>query len=198
MKKCSKCLVFKREGEFYRKKTSGDGLQNECKVCDRKRIESYQKTKLGVVSRIYGQQKQRSKKNGWPPPSFSKTELSERLFGEPNFHKNFAIWEVDGFKNPLLKPSFDRKDDYKPYTFENLLRICSWGENKERLYRDMENGINNKKSKAVIQTDLEGNFIKEFYSASQAERETGVYQGSIGGCCRENRPTAGGFMWKFA
>ena len=190
-------MSFKSKHEFSKDETKKDRLQCKCKVCDKKRADAYQKTKPGVVTSIYHHQKLTSKKKGWPPPDYSKTELLERLFREPNFHKHFGIWEADGCINPLLKPSFDRKNDYEPYTFENLLRICSWGENKNRYHQDAIDGINNKMSKAVIQMDLEGNFIKEFYSQSQASRETKVCNVNISSCCNGKYNTAGGFKWKF-
>lgn len=51
----------------------------------------------------------------------------------------------------------------------------------------------------VVQLDLDGNFIKEFSTSMEAEKETGILCGSITAICR-NSPghrTAGGYRWVF-
>jgi hypothetical protein len=57
------------------------------------------------------------------------------------------------------------------------------------------------RSRAVLQFDLEGNFIKEYPSISAARREIGgkeigVIAANIGGCTLGKRKTAAGFQWK--
>jgi hypothetical protein len=88
-----------------------------------------------------------------------------------------------------------------------------WGENKKKYHNDEKNGINNKKSKAVIGIHkLTGEKV-EFYSISEAERKIGVNQQNISACClklkvkeggRKDgtqgyyiRQSAGGYTWNF-
>lgn len=59
------------------------------------------------------------------------------------------------------------------------------------------NGSGLAKSKEVEQYDLEGNYLASFYSAAEAERQTGVSIGNICSCCRGKRNTAGNFQWKY-
>ncbi len=54
-----------------------------------------------------------------------------------------------------------------------------------------------KRNTIVLQYDLEGNFIKEYISQSQASRETNIHQSCIGACCNGKIKTSGGFIWKF-
>ena len=54
----------------------------------------------------------------------------------------------------------------------------------------------NKTQIPVNQYDLEGNFIKQFASVSDASRQTNVVRESIGKCCNNVRQTAGGSMWQ--
>jgi hypothetical protein len=55
----------------------------------------------------------------------------------------------------------------------------------------------NPRAKAVLQFDLEGNFIKEYPSISAARKEIGVIAPDIGECTRGKRKTtAGGFQWR--
>lgn len=50
--------------------------------------------------------------------------------------------------------------------------------------------------KAVLQFDKENNFIKEYESLNEAERQTGIFQTNIGKCCSKKRKTAGGYIWR--
>lgn len=58
-------------------------------------------------------------------------------------------------------------------------------------------GINNYKSKKIVQYDLNGNFIRFWDSMGEVEREAGISHGSISQCCNGKRKTAGGFIWKY-
>lgn len=49
----------------------------------------------------------------------------------------------------------------------------------------------------VFQYDLEGNFIKEYISIKEASLETGIKANHICRVCKEIRPTAGKFRWKY-
>jgi len=57
--------------------------------------------------------------------------------------------------------------------------------------------LKKKKGKPVIQYDLEGNFIQEWISATEAERITGIQRRNIGAVCNKKRKTAGNFIWKY-
>ena len=52
--------------------------------------------------------------------------------------------------------------------------------------------------KSVKQYDLDGNFIAEYSSITEASKKTGANQKSIGMNCNKQRKTAGGFIWKFS
>lgn len=56
-----------------------------------------------------------------------------------------------------------------------------------------------KTSKPIIQYDLQGNFISEYFGINEASRQTGINKAHIGDCCNKikNRKSAGGFLWTF-
>lgn len=56
---------------------------------------------------------------------------------------------------------------------------------------------NNCASKSIIQFDIDGNFIKEWVSASLVERELGILKPNICKCCKGERKSAGGYIWKY-
>ena len=51
-------------------------------------------------------------------------------------------------------------------------------------------------AKPVSQFDLQGNLIKTYVSQIQASRETGVTGSNINRCCKGERKTAGGYIWR--
>lgn len=54
-----------------------------------------------------------------------------------------------------------------------------------------------KLSKQVCQYDKQGNFIAEYYGASEAERQTDIANSSIIACCKGKLKSAGGYIWKY-
>jgi hypothetical protein len=63
----------------------------------------------------------------------------------------------------------------------------SYGVAKPKLFID-------KISKPILQYDLEGNFIKEWPSTTEAKKH---HKGDIGACCLGKQKTAGGYIWKY-
>lgn len=55
--------------------------------------------------------------------------------------------------------------------------------------------FNNKTSDVVLQFDLDFNFIKEWISMSEIERELGYYTNNISRCCSNKLDTYKGFIW---
>lgn len=52
-------------------------------------------------------------------------------------------------------------------------------------------------SKRIIQTDLEGSFVKEWESAHQAARELNITQSNIVSCLKKKTRKAGGYKWEY-
>jgi len=194
MKKCKTCKEIKFLSEFHKNKYYKDGLNYFCKECSRERTKKYKKTKEGLVSSIYGSQRQKSKLRGHKPPNYTNLELRDWMFSQTNFKELYDNY-INNDYDVSLKPSCDRIDDYKGYSFDNI-RLVTWGENQKRYYNDVKNGINNKRSKAIMQYTLDGVFIKEYYSHRKASRETGISASCICYCCNGTTQRAGGFKWK--
>ena len=54
-----------------------------------------------------------------------------------------------------------------------------------------------KKAIPILQFSKDGEFIKEWQSAKEAQRQLGIFQSNICDCCKGKRKTAGGFMWRY-
>lgn len=66
---------------------------------------------------------------------------------------------------------------------------------KELKEETIEKLKNTSLCKAVMQFDKEGNCIKEYRSAIEAKRQTSINH--ISACCRGERKTAGGYIWRY-
>ena len=66
-------------------------------------------------------------------------------------------------------------------------------------YSDTDNPNNNTdlRTKKVIQYDLTGKEVARYFSASEASRKTGFSKTCITRCCRGERKSSGGYIWKY-
>ena len=193
--KCSRCGKIKPQNEFYKRPERKRGYQYHCIECDRKADLEDRHSKNGVARRTYFAHVRYSKQRNMEKPSYNRIELKEWLFDQPLFHELYDRWAELGYDS-WMRPSVDRIDDYKPYTFDNI-QLVTWRENNDRAHKDRKNGINNKYNKAVLQYDLNGNFIKEYHSQAYASKVTTIQQSNISSACRNKIKTAGGYIWKF-
>ena len=53
-------------------------------------------------------------------------------------------------------------------------------------------------SKKILQYTKSGEFVREWASATEAQRELGIRQSNICACCKGERKSAGGYAWKYA
>ena len=63
-------------------------------------------------------------------------------------------------------------------------------EHKKKISESM--GVN-----GILQFSKDGEFIAEYPSIHEAERNTGCNNCNICNCCKGNRKSAGGFIWKY-
>lgn len=153
------------------------------------------RTKEKLCKTMYDGQITRTKKYGYNKVSYSRKEFKDWLFLQQEFHELFDKFaENDFFRDDT--PSIDRLDDYKGYSFDNI-QIITLFENREKYYNNAYNGVNRKKLRKVFKFDLNNNFIKEYYSVAQAERENDANQANIRKTCNGERNKAGGFVWKW-
>lgn len=150
-------------------------------------------SKRCLITRIYCNQKYRTKNKKLPRISYNKKELSKWLLSQDKFHILYDNWKYNGFDKNLV-PSLDRIDVYKGYSFENI-RLVTWEENNKNGNIGRKNGRNGKQNKPVLQFDLNNNFINQYHSINEAIRKTGIK--TIGCACRGKYKTAGKFKWRF-
>lgn len=133
-------------------------------------------------------------------------------------------WDIDHLdfirnnnciENLLARPASDnRRRISKDGRERNILATKKKWEDKEYLQKHIEinkqlwknekfrkkitEAIRIANSKPVIQYDLDGNFIKEWSSLMEIERELGFNHANISKCCLGKQKTAYGFIWRYA
>lgn len=196
LKKCKKCELQKPMVQFSKNISNHDNLDNYCRDCKRENNIHFRRTKDGVAQTIYDGQLKTSKKRQHNPPKYTKQELMIWMYRQDIFHLMYAKWVESGYIKDL-KPSIDRLNDFKGYSFENI-RLVTWKENREKQSKDISlarSTSGKSKCKPVIQFDLNNNKINEFISINEAMRQTNIRH--IHSVCNGKRKTAGGYYWAY-
>ena len=182
MKICITCGKEKEINEFHKHTRTKDGYRSECKDCCKKYEKEFHKKY--PEKRILNTINQRCN---------NVNHDAYKYYGLKGI-KNFLTLEDikflmkrDNYHN-IDKPSIDRLNSNKNYTLDNC-RFIEQGKNSaERNIRIS--------SKAVLQFDLQGNFIKEFKSTMEIQRKLGIINSHISKCARGLK-TCKKFIWKY-
>lgn len=181
MKKiCNKCLKELPKSNFALQKLGKDGYRASCKECVK---NTYLRTKYGLVKKMLSNQRAKSKKRNHPLPSYTFDELYQWCMSQELFHTLYDTWVSSGYQTRCI-PTCDRLDDYKPYTLSNI-QLLSWQDNICKYSSDARLGKNTKTCRTVLCFDLQGNFIKEYYSISEAGRAVGTGHANIRNVCEQ-------------
>ena len=94
----------------------------------------------------------------------------------------------------LHKKGVPKSEEHKK-AMSDALRGIPLSEEHKKAISDAMKGVNAKK---VLQFTKSGEFIREWPSAYEAERELGIAQPNICSCCNGKLKSAGGYVWKYA
>ena len=70
-------------------------------------------------------------------------------------------------------------------------------EHKKKISEVRTGLYNTKKSKPVLQFTLDGEFIREWPSTREIERQLGYKNTAISNCCNQKTKSSYGFIWKY-
>ena len=181
--------------EYYRKHSRiltniSDGGENPPKIYGKRPKEWVENVRKGLINAY--------QKN---PGLREKSSERMKIFLQTDKGKEFARKSIESRRNndefkksqSIKCKALNNTPEYKERHSKLMKEIYSSEELRER-----ERGKNNPRAQSVKQLDLNGNFIKEYDTITQASKETGIGLARISDVARGNGKTAGGFVWKFS
>lgn len=195
MKKCTKCKTEKDLSEFGRHSQGRNGYNPVCKICNAEQTRLFKRTIPGHITNIYKNQKRNSVERNHIMPNCTRNELLDFALSDSNYNRIHNNWVTSEYDNSL-SPSYDRINDYKPYTLNNI-GIKTGGEHCAKTGLDKINGFNNKASKSVMAISIISGEKILFYSVSEAARKTPTNRNRIQRCCQGELKSAGNHIWKW-
>ena len=140
LKNCNKCGIDKPLSEYHSHKKSADGLDYICKDCSSDVCLEWQRSKNGLVSRIYNNQRGKSKRRGHALPDYAVQQLRDWITSQVVYHTMHRAGVASNDDRNFV-PSCDRIDDDKPYTLDNI-QLMTWKENDDKGSYDLRHGRN--------------------------------------------------------
>ncbi len=144
----------------------------------------YKHKRTGIVAQIISDQRRNSKRRGHIPPNYTIEELREWVLERDTlFIELFTEWVDSGFDR-WKRPSFDRIDNDKPYTLDNIQLMTA--------YDNLKKEGNN--PKPIRRSDG-----REYPTIISAEKEHGypIGKSKISLVCRGKRKSYMGYTWEF-
>lgn len=170
------------------------GYEGLYKVSNLGRIKSL-KYWNGVYKRYYARErilKEHTDRCGYRIVSLSKEYKSRTM----RVHRLIANAFIP---NPNNYPCVNHIDGNKQNNDISNLEWCTYSYNIKEAHRL---GLNHPRVKPikVKQYDKQGNFIKEWDSIMEVERQLKIRSGNICSCCKKRKKykSAGGYIWRYA
>ena len=164
-------------------------------MSNKRATAKYKRTRKGVLRTLYSGAVQKSKRRNHSKPTYSSTEFVNKYLEDPIFIQLYEQWAIGGFIT-MMKPSIDRLDNSKPYTWDNI-QMVDW---KTNLMNNNKLTQPTRLEIPVHQLDrVTGEILNTYSSVGHASRATGANRSHIGSICNGStiRKSAGGFKWTF-
>ena len=130
----------------------------------------------------------------YPKTNYLRVHLSKN--GKAGWYSVHRLVAEAFISNPLGLPNVNHKNEIKTDNRDTNLEWCTqeyncnYGTRNKRISKTKRNNTLSKSVKC-IETNI------TYPSASEAERQTGVFNTAIIQVCKGNRKTAGGYHWEY-
>ena len=162
-----------------------DGYEGLYEVSDQGRVKSLGNNKFGKEKIL----KPVKTSVGYLKVTFCKDGYKKQLLVHRLVAKAFI-------QNPNNLETVNHKDEVKT---NNIASNLEWMSKKD----NNNYGTRNKRAAEALSNQVQmldkstGELLATFPSTCEAERVTGIDQGSISKCCNGNRKSAGGYIWRY-
>ena len=191
MRTCTMCNETKLDNSFYKYKY----YKSQCKKCDNQLSIKYSRTIKGLISKIYSHQKSTSKRRLHDMPNYTIQDLSNFILSQDNFEELYNNWVKSKYQKDL-RPSINRLDNLKGYSFDNI-ELITWRENYMKdIDRNRKLAVKSN-MRPILQFTRKGKFINGYESIMSAGRNTKINPSQILQVCKNFRKTAGNYIWKY-
>ncbi len=130
-----------------------------------------------------------SKENGYNSDSgggFKKTVYQFDLGGN-------LVASFDGLKEIESTLGHDKRRVSNACTTATLLKGSYWSYSQNNTFKKATDS----RKKEVLQLSIDGKIIAKYLSVAEASRKSGISKTCISRCCRNERVSSGGFIWKY-
>ena len=138
---------------------------------------------------------------------YAKSYCCEELSLIENYDKAIADTTQTWICHHILGEQYDSKYLIDNNLYENRpaseFRFVTLAEHNSLHFKGVtkseahKKAIAEAKSKKILQFTKSGEFIKEWPSLNEAERELGINRGNICSCCNGKLKSAGGYVWEY-
>jgi len=151
----------------------------------------------GLLKDLFKSQERKSMQRGHPLPDYTINELLVTFLDSDLFIRLYNNWKDSGFEQNL-RPSFDRLDNNKHYSFDNI-QLMTWKENNENGNQARKDGYGVQLKPLNQYCVNTGKFLNSYVSASQASRVLGLNRANISSVARGNtkQKTVGEYFFIF-
>ena len=134
--------------------------------------------------------------------SISKNGYMRVILSDNGKNKTYFVHRLVAaafIPNPENKPCIDHIDGDRTNNHADNLRWVTAKENSNNYNapNTYKGKKINKGGKAVLQYDLEGNFIKEWVTTMEIQRQLNYHRSNISNCCNGLVKTAYNYIWRY-
>ena len=116
------------------------------------------------------------------------------LFDSTNDGYNISTYDRNSYK----RTDKTRRKNSEAHTGEkNPMYGKHHSEDTKRKMSEAHKGKIYANTKPILQFSKNGELIAEYSSLTEASRQTGCYQTNICNCCKGERKSTGGYIWKY-
>lgn len=160
-----------------------------------------------VKNKGYKISRNNNRKQTFKPKIYKCTKDASGYYGIRSTEKN----PLNNFKRETLRVHrlvaenfLENKNNYNFVNHidcnkeNNQVNNLEWCTNEYNIKEAWKMGLNDKQKKKINQYDKQGNFIRSYESAREAERIGGFRNQNIAHCCKGIEKSHYGYIWKYA